>query len=220
MDTFQHESGLIFSYQFQKHVGLFQIRLDRYHNDYPHFDGSRNAFQNVRDVPLCLNTQCNPLEHYPKFKQTVLEQIKLPFTLDLGALMHRKSICYRVITNVWYSKRKVNNQVEHALLKNMFGDFKNFESYCKKVLEDQDYRCAITGIYLLNGMYDTFPDEEKVFAMSINAIDPKVGHVKGNIEWVCRFINVINREKDKKVHHKHDPPNAWTKDLFEKYFLT
>ncbi|MAJ81512.1 MAG: hypothetical protein CMF41_01200 [Legionellales bacterium] len=219
MDTFQHESGLIFAYHFQKHGGLFGISLDRKHNDYPHFDGSRNAFQNVRDVRLCLNTSCNPLMHYKDFKQSVLEQIKLPSTLDLNILMHRKSICYRSISHIWNSKRKVKNQVEHVLLKNMFGDLKNFKSYCKKVLEDQDYRCAITGIYLLNGMYDTMPDEEKVFAMSINAIDPKVGHVKGNIEWVCRFINVINAEKNKKVHHKDDPPNGWTKELFEKYFL-
>lgn len=219
MNTFQHESGLTFAYQFQKHGGLFQISLDRKDNDYPHFDGSLNAFQNVRDVPLCLNTQCNPLMYYPNFKQTVLDEIKLPCALNLDRLMHNKSICYHGIHGIWKSKRKINNQVEHVLLKNMFGDFKNFKSYCLKVLKDQDYKCAITGIYLLNGMYDTMPDEEKVFAMSINAIDPKLGHVKGNIEWVCRFINVTNREKDKKIHHKDDPPNAWTKELFQKYFL-
>ncbi len=219
METFQHESGLIFAYQFQKHGGLFQISLDRKHNDYPHFDGSRNAFQNVRDVPLCLNSRYNPLEHYPKFKQSVLEQIKLPCALNLNILMLGKSICYKTIMNVWNSKRKVKNQVEHDLLKDMFGDLKNFKSYCKKVLEDQDYKCAITGIYLLNGIPDSMKDEEKVFAMSINAIDPTVGHVRGNIEWVCRFINVTNREKDKKVHYKDDPPNAWTKELFQKYFL-
>lgn len=219
METFQHESGLTFAYHFKQHGGLFKISLDRINNNYPHFYGSMDPFQNVRDVPLCLNTRCNPLNHYDNFKQTVLDQIKLPCDLDLGALMYNKSICYKGIYSIWNSKRKVNNQVEHDLLKDMFGDFKNFKSYCKKVLEDQDYRCAITGIYLLNGMYDTISDEEKVFSMSINAIDPKVGHVKGNIEWVCRFINVTNREKDKKVHHKHDPPNAWTKDLFEKYFL-
>ena len=69
-------------------------------------------------------------------------------------------------------------------------------------------------------MYDTMSDEEKVFVMSINAINPTLGHVKGNIEWVCRFINVCNREKDKKVHHKDDPPNGWTKELFQQYFLT
>ena len=220
MDTFQHESGLTFAYYFQRHGGLFQISIDRINNKYPHFDGSRNAFQNVRDVPLCLNTQCNPFEHYPKFKQSVLDQIKLPSTLNLNRLMHWKSICYKGILNIFNSKRKVKGQVEHDLLKNMFGNLKNFQSYCKKVLEDQDYKCAITGIYLLNGMQDTMPDEEKVFAMSINAINPTLGHVKGNIEWVCRFINVTNKEKSKKCHYKDDPPNAWTKDLFEKYFLT
>ncbi len=133
--------------------------------------------------------------------------------------MHNKSIYYRCIDHIWRSKRKVNNQVEHVLLKNMFGNLKNFQSYCLKVLKDQEYKCAITGMYLLNGLSNTMPANKKVFSMSINAIDPTVGHVKGNIEWVCRFINVINAEKTKKVHHKDDPPNAWTKELFKKYFL-
>ena len=220
MDTFQHESGLTIDYKFQKHGGLFQISLDRKDNDYPHFYGSMDAFQNVRDVPLCLNTRCNPFKHYSNFKQAVLDQIKLPSTLDLGKLMHsKKSICYIGIGNIWRSKRKVKGQVEHVLLKNMFDNIKNFQSYCLKVLKDQEYKCAITGIYLLNDMYDKIPANKKVFSMSINAIDPTVGHVRGNIEWVCRFINVINAEKNKKIHHKDDPPNAWTKELFEKYFL-
>lgn len=219
MGTFQHESGLTFAYHFQAHGGLFQISLDRRNNDYPHFYGSMNPFQNVRDVPLCLNTQCNPLMHYSNFKQAVMDQIKLPCALDLGALMKNKSICYQGIGGVWKSKRKLHNQVEHDLLKEMFVTFDNFKSYCLEVLKDQEYKCAVSGICLLNGPCDTMPNKEKVFAMSINAIDPTLGHVKGNIEWVCRFINVTNREKDKKIHHKDDPPNAWTKELFQKYFL-
>jgi len=220
MDTFQHESGLTFAYHFQSHGGLFQISLDRRNNNYPHFDGSLNAFQNVRDVPLCLNTQCNPLMHYHNFKQAVVDQIHLPCALNLHKLMHRKSICYRGISHIWNSKRKVNNQVEHDLLKNEFGNVKNFRSYCLEVLKKQEYKCAVSGIYLLNGPYDTMSDKEKVFGMSINAINPTLGHVKKNIEWVCRFINVTNTEKSKTYHHKDDPPNAWTKELFQKYFLS
>lgn len=220
MDTFEHESGLTFAYHFQNHGGLFGISLDRIDNNYPHFYGSLNAFQNVRDVPLCLNTACNPMMHYPNFKQAVLEQIHLPCALNLYILMDRKSICYQGIGSVWRSKRKVNNQVEHDLLKEMFVTFDNFKSYCLEVLKKQEYKCAVSGICLLNGMYDTMSDKEKVFSMSINAIDPTLGHVKGNIEWVCRFINVCNMEKNKTYHYKDDPPNAWTKELFQKYFLS
>ena len=221
MDTFQHESGLIFAYHFQKHGGLFGISLDRINNDYPHFYGPLNAFQNVRDVPLCLNTQCNPLNHYDNFKQAVLDQIKLPCALDLHILMDAKSksICYKGIIGIWNSKRSINGQVEHDLLKNEFGNVKNFRSYCLEVLKKQEYKCAVSGIYLLNGPYDTMSDKEKVFGMSINAINPTLGHVKKNIEWVCRFINVTNTEKSKTYHHEDDPPNAWTKELFQKYFL-
>lgn len=219
MDTFQHESGLTFAYHFQNHGGLFQISLDRINNNYPHFYGSMDPFQNVRDVPLCLNTACNPLMHYPNFKQTVLDQIKLPSTLNLDTLMHRKSICYHGICNIWNSKRKVNNQVEHDLLVSKFGTLKNFQSYCLKVLKDQEYKCAVSGMYLLNDLYDKMPANKKVFSMSINAIDPTLGHVRGNIEWVCRFINICNKEKSKTYHRKDDPPNAWTKELFKKYFL-
>ena len=220
MDTFEHESGLTFAYHFQRHGGLFQISLDRMNNDYPHFYGSMNPFQNVRDVPLCLNTRCNPLMHYPNFKQAVLDQMHLPSTLVLGTLMHTKSICYKGIMNIWNSKKNINGQVEHDLLKEKFVDRKNFQSYCLELLKKQEYKCAISGIYLLNGPCNTMSDKEKVFAMSINAIDPTLGHVRGNIEWVCRFINVTNTEKDKKIHYKDDPPNAWTKELFQKYFLS
>lgn len=219
MDTFEHESGLTFAYQFKHHGGLFQISLDRRNNNYPHFDGSLNAFQNVRDVPLCLNTACNPMIYYPDFKQAVLDQIKLPCALDLHILMDRKFICYKGIMGIWNSKRSINGQAEHDLLKEKFVDRKNFQSYCLEVLKDQEYKCAISGIYLLNGLYDTMSDKEKVFSMSINAIEPTLGHVKGNIEWVCRFINVCNMEKKKTYHHEDDPPNAWTKELFQKYFL-
>lgn len=219
MDTFQHESGLTFAYHFQRHGGLFQISLDRINNNYPHFYGSLNAFQNVRDVPLCLNTRCNPFKYYPNFKQAVLDQIKLPCALDLHKLMDIKSICYKGIMGIWNSKRSINGQVEHDLLKEKFVDRKNFQSYCLELLKKQEYKCAISGIYLLNGPCNTMPANKKVFSMSINAIEPTVGHVKGNIEWVCRFINVTNTEKDKKIHYKDDPPNAWTKELFQKYFL-
>ena len=219
MDTFQHESGLTFAYHFQAHGGLFGISLDRRNNDYPHFYGSLNAFQNVRDVPLCLNTRCNPLMHYHNFKQAVMDQINLPCALHLDILMDAKSICYKGIMGIWNSKRSINGQAEHDLLKEMFVDRKKFQSYCLELLKKQEYKCAVSGIYLLNGLYDTMHDKEKVFGMSINAIDPTLGHVKENIEWVCRFINVTNTEKKKTYHHEDDPPNAWTKELFQKYFL-
>ena len=134
--------------------------------------------------------------------------------------MNDKSICYNSISHIWKSIRKVNGQVEHDLLKEIFVTFGNFKSYCLELLKKQEYKCAVSGIYLLNGSYDTMPANKKVFSMSINAIDPKLGHVKENIEWVCRFINVINREKSKTYHHKDDFPNAWTKELFQKYFFT
>ena len=219
MDNFQHESGLTIDYKFQKHGGLFNISLDRINNDYPHFYGSLDAFKNVRDMPLCLNTACNPMIHYPKFKDQVLIRLNSPYTLKHHQLTSSTSISYICIKNIWSSKRMVNNQVEHDLLVNMFHTRDNFQSYCLKVLEDQKYKCAISGIYLLNGLQDTMHANEKVFSMSINAIDPTLGHVKGNIEWVCRFINVINVEKTKTYHYKDDPPNAWTKELFQQYFL-
>jgi hypothetical protein len=218
MNTFQHESGLIIKYQFQKHGGLFQISLDRINNNYPHFYGSLNAFQNVRDVPFCLNTSSNPMAHYPNLKKEVLLRLNAPSTLSINTLNDSSSTCYKSINHIWNSKRLINNQVEHYLLKNTFYNRENFQSYCLNLLRDQNYKCAVSGINLINGNYKTRPSE-KVFAMSINAINPTLGHVKGNIEWVCRFINVINNEKQKKVHHKDDPPNGWTKELFKKYFL-
>ena len=50
---------------------------------------------------------------------------------------------------------------------------------------------------------------EKWFRMSLDAIDPRLGNVRGNLRWVCQFRNNANSDKDK-THGE----SAWTSESF------
>lgn len=54
--------------------------------------------------------------------------------------------------------------------------------------------------------------------MSIDAIQPTLGHVPGNMRIVCRFLNPVCRDKDKTYDDPHDGPSQWTPELFRQYF--
>ena len=51
-----------------------------------------------------------------------------------------------------------------------------------KILEDQKFLCAVSGVLLTHNLYDPF-------GASIDRIDSTKGHVRGNIQIVCIFIN-------------------------------
>lgn len=58
--------------------------------------------------------------------------------------------------------------------------------YAMSVLEKQCFRCAVTGLPLTH----KFNDHK---AASIDRINNKKGHVRGNIQIVCRFVNLAQQ---------------------------
>ena len=54
--------------------------------------------------------------------------------------------------------------------------------------------------------------------MSLDAIEPRKGHVKGNLRWVCKFLNSINCDKFKRDGAKNGPLSYWIRDSFGTYF--
>ena len=57
---------------------------------------------------------------------------------------------------------------------------------------------------------------------SLDAIDPKRGHVRGNLRWICVFLNATNYSKTRTVargsrHQTPNVPTAWTPRLFKQY---
>ncbi len=60
--------------------------------------------------------------------------------------------------------------------------------YIMEMLEAQNYRCAITNIRMTHKFHD-------LRAVSIDRIHSTIGHVKGNIQLVCQFVNLGKRDK-------------------------
>lgn len=86
--------------------------------------------------------------------------------------------------------------------------------YTKELLSNQGARCAVSGI-LLRGF--SGPVEERVFRMSVDAIDPLQGHVRGNLRLICQFLQAGARDKHKKTDDAGDGPSQWTPALFREY---
>ena len=65
--------------------------------------------------------------------------------------------------------------------------------------------------------HETASEEDEMYQMSIDAIDPVKGHVPGNMRIVCRFLNPTNFDKTKKRHDEDDGVSIWTKDLYKEW---
>ena len=58
---------------------------------------------------------------------------------------------------------------------------------------------------------------EALFQPSVDAIDAKKGHLKGNLRIVCAFLNPC----DNSAYHKPNktyPVHCWTPELFRQVF--
>lgn len=73
--------------------------------------------------------------------------------------------------------------------------------YVVKLIEDQGEKCAVTGIKMTI-------ERNSLFAASIDRIDSKLGHIKGNIQIVCQAVNWAKR------HHDNDR----VVEFFDAYF--
>ena len=48
---------------------------------------------------------------------------------------------------------------------------------------------------------------------TLDTIKPRLGGVKGNLRWICYFVNVVDRSNEKEC----PLPRRWTPELFAKY---
>ena len=55
------------------------------------------------------------------------------------------------------------------------------------------------------------------FQPSLDAIVPKQGHVKGNIQWICWFTNSTNNDKKKNENVDYSRSAAVSRDEWRYY---
>ena len=205
-------SGLIL----QSHGGLFALSLDRKNNDLPHFLPNQPALENLNLIPLALNHNTNPVNHHGTQLCQVLRQ-KCKETHTKEAIIRieesqEKTRLKRKMTLLYNKCNSIRGRDE--LCRSSFPTLKKLWEYCKDLLKKQNYQCAISSIPML---VQATTEEEKLYVMSVDAIDPRKGHVKGNLRIVCVFLNSTNLSKQKTYVNPDDHPSSWTQQLFFEY---
>lgn len=57
------------------------------------------------------------------------------------------------------------------------------EEYLLKLIEEQNFKCALTGLDIYFG-----PDKKRT--ASLDRIDSSIGYIEGNLQWVHKHINI------------------------------
>jgi len=193
---------------------IYQLSLDRKDNNLPHFVD--NGLSNISFVILGVNNRAEHRETEHSIvgtygNGTVAEFIRrrnLP--VDLDAIMERelKPTVKKKINVVYQSCAKAYRVDKKTQAQ--FDSLQEFFHHGVELLRNQGARCAISDIPLdgHRGSADSF------FQPSLDAIKPKLGHVKGNLRWVILCLNATD-------HAKRNPNDSkasrWTKQKFLKY---
>ena len=193
---------------------IFSLTLERNCNTPDHFVD--NDLENISLVILGIN---NCAVHKKKNtsltgtygKGTVTElKRRRDLPVDLDAIMTRESKpTVKRKDNVVYGSCKRAYRVDKKT-QAQFDSIGEFFHHGLELLRNQGGRCAISNIPMdgHRGSADSF------FQPSLDAIDPKLGHVKGNLRWVIMCLNAVDNAK---VNPNDSENSRWTKQQFLKY---
>lgn len=175
---------------------LFQLSLDRLNTELPHFIDQGRVRANVSFVALGINT-CACI--VSSFEGDVCRMLR-GWVNDKGPIdVKHARLCCR------------HNFYRDAKCADAFADVASFSAYCGSLLEEQRGECAISGIRLVGSGGVTWR------RMSLDAIDPCKGHVRGNLRWVAMFLNSVCNDKRRLYQREGDEPTQWTSELYRQY---
>jgi hypothetical protein len=198
------------------HGGLFKLSLDRLEETHPggehciHYPDPNNAMANIRLVPSAIN-----LGHCGTFTLSAVQQA-VGQPVDLASLLEYESKPVRNgrgnCTTLYSCCNSIFNRDEKA--RTAF-ETRNamWRQWARAHLQKIGGRCEISGIPLRTNQEKGSP-----FQMSTDAINPRLGHVPGNMRIVCRFLNPTCCDKAKTYKDSSDGPSQWTPALFHQYF--
>jgi len=202
------------------HGGLFKLSIDRLHEKHSggeyclHYPDPDNAMANIRLVPLAINLGACGAFTLNMVQEAVGQPVDVASLLDYESVLGRKCITARKgkkNTTLYMCCNNIFTRDEKA--RDAFGSRNATWQWARAHLESIGGRCEISGIPLRTNQEKGSP-----FQMSIDAINPTLGHVPGNMRLVCRFLNPSCREKDKIFDDPKDGPSQWTPELFRQYF--
>ena len=193
---------------------IYQLSLDRKNNKLPHFVD--NGLSNLSLVILGVNNRAEHRETKHSLvgvygNGTVAEFFRRRnMPVDLDAIMARETktwnkggnnVVYRSCMHAYQHDKKTRKQ---------FKTGREFFHHGLELLRAQGGRCAISNIPMdgHKGSPTSF------FQPSLDAIKPKLGHVRGNLRWVIMCLNATDCAKK----NPNDSENSrWTKAKFLKY---
>lgn len=197
---------------------LFQLSLDRKDNTRPHF--VNDGLSNVYFVALGINTAANIVSRWggntcQHLKDKVSESHSVQPS-QIETLISRCSLPVR------YSAVKRSGKrifYKDKLCRAAFESCASFMQYAIHLFSQQRGFCAVSNIFMDEDVHTRSNDAlgtATAFQPSLDAIEPRLGHVRGNLRWVCRFLNSVNASK-RNVYAEMTTPTSWTRSIFYRY---
>jgi len=193
---------------------LFQLSLDRIDNTRPHF--IRNSLENLSFVVLGINNCASIVSRWGKktsaelrarvvapVAEAEIEQILKRETKAYVRGKNKNNVVYAACNNIYWKDEATRAQFENS---------RAFFQHGYGLLMEHRARCAISNILLS----DHAQTDSLAFQPSLDAIVPAKGHVKGNLRWVCAFLNSTDCSKVNK-YPIFNEPQSWTPALFRQY---
>ena len=223
---------------------LFSLTLDRKDNARPHFvDGTlRNLCFTCRGM----NVHSSLREWYTTSPHDTLcaalraEMHRHVSSEEIRDALHREQHTRSSTLAVTYNQKTrhntlyktVSNVYRHdPLARDAFESTKDmFEYVYRELYVKQGARCSVSNIFLSGHAYNrTKADTGRrtflphCFQPSLDAVQPTLGHVRGNMRIVAVFLNATDRSKQdahqarKAADHGGVIPHAWTRTLWAHY---
>lgn len=202
----------------REHGGLFKLSLDRLQETHSggehciHFPDPNNAMANIRLVPFSLNMgRCGAFT-LEMVQEAVRQPVDLASLLNYESQTKRKPYGNTTLYACCEGNVRKDEKAQNAFGSGRVGRTAMWQ-WARAHLKSIGGRCEISGIPLRTNQEKGSP-----FQMSIDAIQPTLGHVPGNLRIVCRFLNPVCCDKMKTYDDPHDGPSQWTPELFRQYF--
>jgi len=211
---------------------LFSLTLDRIDDTLPHF--VNNSLDNVIITIRGMNTWCSLTKGKDccallraEMERTVTEAeveeaLAREKTSKSSALA--KTYGQKARHNILY--KSVHGAFRHdPKARAAFGTVNAMFAYCYNLYAQARARCAISSIFMSGHAYSQEKNDKgrstpHPFQPSLDAIHPNLGHVRGNLRIVCRFLNCVDQSKGD-VHRtkrtNKDAPQQWTPTLWKHY---
>jgi len=217
------------------HGGVFSLSLDRKNNNLPHFIKDQPATSNISITADGMNTQINIVVEYGEKTCEVLrnEVNKKHDENKVKQILNRASTMRKTNRNIIYATCKGAFQHEEKDYKKYLKNPEKFKKddievmeqfrkdfptrndlfqYGLKLFREQKALCPLSNILM-----DNDPNSPDFFKPSLDAIVSRKRHVKGNLRFVCRFLNNANFDKMKTYDHPDDLEAAWTHESLFRY---